>query len=124
MARGALPGLPVPRRSATRRSRRVQADRKLKTALRKQLQPKIRVVRKFLAKQIPLAPPTEAEQFAVIDGSAAGILTGLNTEGRQPFQNAAVEAAEALDEVAARLKRRANMGQRLVRGFRKSWRGW
>jgi hypothetical protein len=88
------------------------------------LQPKIRVVRQFLAQQIPLAPPAEAEQFAVIDGYAAGILTGLNTEGRQPFKYAAVEAAEALDEVAASLKRLANMGQRLVRWWRKSWRGW
>lgn len=92
-----------------------EADRKLKTALRKQLQPKVRVVRKFLAKQIPLAPPAEAEQLAVIDDYAASILTGLNTEGRQPFKYAAVEAAEALDDVAASLKRLAKKGQRSVR---------
>ena len=47
----------------------------------------------------------------MIDDSAAGILTGLNTEGRQPFKYAAVEAAEALDDVAASLKRLGNMGQ-------------
>jgi hypothetical protein len=82
------------------------------------------VVRKFLAKQIPLAPPAEAEQFAVLDASAAGILTGVNTEGRQPFKYAAVEAAEALDEVAASLKRLANMGRRLASWWHKSWRGW
>src|SRR5215470_11966954 len=70
-----------------------EADRKIKTALRKHLQPKVRVMRKFLAKQISLAPPAEAEQFAVLDDAAAGILTALNTEGRQPFQYAAVEAA-------------------------------
>src|SRR5215470_2198078 len=51
-----------------------EADRKLKTALRKRLQPKVRAVRKVLAKQIPLAPPAEAEQLAVIDDYAAGIL--------------------------------------------------
>ena len=39
-----------------------EADRKIKTALRKRLQPKVRAVRKVLAKQIPLAPPAEAEQ--------------------------------------------------------------
>jgi hypothetical protein len=101
-----------------------EADRKIKTALRKQMQPKVRVVRKFLAQQIPLAPPAEAEQFAVLDGYAAGILTGLNTEGRQPFKYAAVEAAEALDEVAASLKRLAKKGQRLAHWWRKSWHGW
>jgi hypothetical protein len=101
-------------RYATRRSQRLRADRKIKTALRKHLQPKVRVVRKFLAKQIPLAPPAAAEQLAVIDDYAAGILTGLNTEGRQPFKYAAVEAAEALDDVAASLKRLAKKGQRSV----------
>ena len=88
------------------------------------MQPKVRVVRKFLAKQIPLAPPAEAEQFAVLNDYAAGILTALNTEGRQPFKYAAVEAAAALEEVAASLKRLGNMGLWSVRGFRKSWRGW
>lgn len=88
-----------------------EADRKIKTVLRKRLQPKVRVVRKFLAKQIPLAPPAEAEQLAVIDDYAAGILTGLNTEGRQPFKYAAVEAAQALDDVEASLKRLAKKGQ-------------
>jgi hypothetical protein len=88
-----------------------EADRKIKTALRKRLQPKVRVVRKFLAKPIPRAPPSEAEQFAVIDDYAASILTGLNTQGRQPFKYAAVEAAEALDDVAASLKRLAKKGQ-------------
>jgi hypothetical protein len=100
-----------------------EADRKLKTALRKRLQPKVRVVRKFLAQQIPLAPPAEAEQFAVLDDYAAGILTGLNTEGRQPFQYAAVEAAQALDDVAASLKRLVKKGQQLARWWRKNWRG-
>lgn len=101
-----------------------EADRQIKTALRKQLQPKGRVVRKFLAKQISLAPPAEAEQCAVLDDEAAGILTALNTEGRQPFQYAAVEAAEALDEVATSLKRLVKKGQWSVRWWRKSWRGW
>lgn len=60
----------------------------------------------------------------MIDDSAAGILTGLNTEGRQPFKDAAVEAAEALDEVAASLKRLEKKGQPEVHWWRKSWRGW
>src|SRR5437763_9663410 len=47
------------------------ADKKSKTAMRKQLQPKIRAVRQQLKKQIPEAKPEEAEQLAVLDDYAA-----------------------------------------------------
>src|SRR3954447_15034936 len=42
-----------------------EADRKIKTAMRKQLQPKVREMRKQLKEQIPEAPPAEAEQLSV-----------------------------------------------------------
>src|SRR3989440_741668 len=77
------------------------ADKKIKTAMRKQLQPKLRAVRKQLKKQISKAEPEEAEQLAVLDEYAAGTVTALNTDGLQPFTYAAVEAAQALDEVEA-----------------------
>src|SRR5947209_7930756 len=51
------------------------------------------------SKQIPQAQPEEAEQLAVLDDYAAGLVTALNTDGLQPFTYAAVEAAQALDEV-------------------------
>jgi len=87
------------------------ADKKIKTAMRKQLQPKIRAVRKQLKKQIPKAEPEEAEQLAVLDDYAAGILTALNTDGLQPFTYATVEAAQALEEVEASLQRLEKKGR-------------
>ncbi|TMC90449.1 MAG: transposase [Chloroflexi bacterium] len=88
------------------------ADKKIKTAMRKQLQPKLRAVRQQLKKQIPQAQPEEAEQLAVLDDYAAGLVTALNTDGLQPFTYAAVEAAQALDEVEASLQRLEKRGPR------------
>jgi hypothetical protein len=87
-----------------------EADKKVKTAMRKQLQPKLRAVRKQLKKQIPKAAAEEAKQLAVLDEYAAGIVTALNTDGVQPFTYAAVEATEALDEVDASLERLEKKG--------------
>ena len=89
-----------------------EADKKIKTAIRKQLQPKIRAVRKQLKKQIKKAKPEEAEQLAVLDDYASGIVTALNIDGLQPFTYAAVEAAQALDEVEASLQRLGKKGPR------------
>jgi hypothetical protein len=88
-----------------------EADKKVKTAMRKQLQPKIRTVRKQLKKQMTQASPGEASQLAVLDDYASAILTALNTDGIQPFKYAAVEAIEALDEVEASLQRLEKRGQ-------------
>jgi hypothetical protein len=87
-----------------------EADKKIKTAMRKQLQPKIRAVRKHLKKQIPTSKPEEARQLAVLDEYASGILTALNTDGLQPFTYATVEAAQALEEVEASLQRLEKKG--------------
>src|SRR5213080_2453176 len=65
-----------------------EADKKVKTAMRKRLQPKVREVRKQLKKQIPQAQPEEAEQLAVLDDYAAGLVSALNTDGLQPFSYA------------------------------------
>src|SRR6266566_1582467 len=89
-----------------------EADKAVKTAMRKQLQPKLRAVRKQLKKQIPQAQPEEAEQLAVLDDYAAGLVSALNTDGLQPFTYAAVEAAQALDEVEASLERLGKKGLR------------
>jgi hypothetical protein len=87
-----------------------EADKKIKTAMRKQLQPKLRAVRKQLKKQIPTSKPEEARQLAVLDEYASGILTALNTDGLQPFTYATVEAAQALEEVEASLQRLEKKG--------------
>ncbi len=87
------------------------ADKKVKTALRKHLQPKVRAVRKQLKQHLSQASPEEAKQLAVLDDDAAGIVTALNTDGVQPFTYAAVEAAQALDDVEASLQRLPKKGQ-------------
>src|SRR5438874_4322885 len=86
------------------------ADKQIKTAMRKQLQPKLRAVRKQLKKQIHQAQPEEAEQLAVLDDYASGIVTALNTDGLQPFKYATVEGAPALDEVEASLQQLEKRG--------------
>lgn len=88
-----------------------EADKKIRTAMRKHLQPKVRAVRKQLKQQISQASPKEAEQLAALDDYASGMLTALNTEGLQPFSYAAVEAAQALDDVEASLGRLPKKGQ-------------
>lgn len=88
-----------------------EADKKVKTAMRKRLQPKVREVRKQIKQQLPQASPKEAEQLAALDDYASGILSALNTDGIQPFKFAAVEAAQALDEVEASLQRLLKKGQ-------------
>src|SRR5712692_3830895 len=97
-----------------------EADRKVKTAMRKTLQPKVRAVRKQLKGDIPKVAPTEAEQLAVLDDYATGILTALNRDGLAPFDFAAVQAGEDLDEIAASLERLEKKGQPRVRSARRN----
>src|SRR6266702_4999932 len=87
------------------------ADRKIKTAMRKQLQPKVREVRKQLKEQLPEASPAEAEQLSVVDDYALGVLTALNRDGTLPLEYPAVRAGEDLDEVEASLERLGKKGE-------------
>ena len=87
-----------------------EADKKIKTAMRKQMQPKVRAMRKQLSKHRSHAAADEARQLAVLDDYASGVLTALNTDGIQPFKYATVEATQALDDVEASLHRLAKKG--------------
>ena len=87
-----------------------EADKQVKTAMRKKLQPKVRAVRKQLKKPILTASPQEARQLTVLDDDALGMLTALNTDGVQPFKYAAVEAADLFDEVEASLEQLSKKG--------------
>jgi hypothetical protein len=89
-----------------------EADRKVKTALRKTMQPKIRAVRKQLKRDISKGSPIEVEQLSVLDDYATGLLTALNRDGLAPFDFAAVQAGEDLDAVAASLERLEKKGER------------
>jgi hypothetical protein len=88
-----------------------EADRKVKTALRKRLQPKVRAVRKQLKRDISRGTPAEAEQLAVLDDYVTGLLSALNRDGTAPFDFPAVQAGEDLDEVAQSLERLAQKGE-------------
>src|SRR5512142_3407591 len=83
-----------------------EADKALKTAMRKRLQPKVREVRKQIKKHWLTASPQEAEQLAVLDDYANGIVTALNTDGLQPFKYATVEAGQMLEQIEASLVKR------------------
>src|SRR2546429_1736832 len=82
-----------------------EADRKVKTAMRKQLQRKVKVVSQQLSRDIPKASAAEAEQLSVLADYATGVLCALNRDGTAPFDFAAVQAGEDLDEVAQSLER-------------------
>ena len=89
-----------------------EADRKVKTALRKSMQPKLRTLRKQIKRDIPQGSPAEAEQLGVLDDYATGLLSALNRDGLAPFDFAAVQTGEDLDEVAESLQRLEKKGQR------------
>src|SRR5437868_5445791 len=88
-----------------------EADRKVKTAMRKQLQRKVKVVHQQLSRYIPKAAAAEAEQMPLLADYATGVLCALNRDGTAPFDFAAVQAGEDLDEVAQSLERLAKKGE-------------
>jgi hypothetical protein len=87
-----------------------EADKQVKTAMRKRLQPKVREVRKQIKKHLVTASPPEAKQLAVLDDYATGIVTALNTDGLQPFKYATVEASQMLDEIETSLQQLSKKG--------------
>ncbi len=87
-----------------------EADKQVKTAMRKQLQPKVRALRKQLKRDIPQASADEAKQLAVLDEYASGVLSALNRDGLAPLDFAAVHTAEDLKEVEASLQRLPKKG--------------
>jgi hypothetical protein len=88
-----------------------EADKQVKTAIRKRLQPKVRAVRKQIKQHLPTASPDEAKQLTVLDTYATGIVTALNTDGLQPFKYATVEATPMLDEIEASLEQLSKKGE-------------
>jgi hypothetical protein len=87
-----------------------EQDRKVKTAMRKHLLPKVKAVRKQLRGLMRDAEPAEMEQLSVLDGYAAAILTALHRDGTAPLDFAAVQIAQDLDAVDASLQRLAKKG--------------
>src|SRR5260370_40779942 len=72
--------------------------------MRKELQPKVRSLRKQIDKQMEQVSEEEAKQLAVLGDYALGVQAALNMDGKLPFDYAGVagvEELEALDEAAA-----------------------
>ena len=89
-----------------------EADRAVKTAMRKQLQPKLKAVRKQLKRRQTQALSPEAEQLGLLDDYALGAVSALNRDGLSPFDFAAAQAGEELDDVADSLDRLEKRGER------------
>jgi hypothetical protein len=87
-----------------------EADRQVKTAIRKQLQRKVRDLRKQLKRDMQEGSAAEADQLLVLNDYATGVLSTLNRGGLAPFDFAAVQIGEDLDEVDASLQRLAKKG--------------
>ncbi|GAC1353879.1 MAG: hypothetical protein NVSMB38_30580 [Ktedonobacteraceae bacterium] len=88
-----------------------EVDRKIKTAMRKLLQPKLKDVRQQLERHSKQTTSSEeTEQLAVLNDYALGIQTALHFDGTVPFDYPAVAAAEALDEIEASLCRLEKKG--------------
>lgn len=89
-----------------------EAEKKVKTAMRKALQPKVRALRKQLKADLPQGSAAQAEQLGVLDEYACAVLSALNRDGLAPLDFATVHSAQDLDEVEASLQRLEKKGER------------
>jgi hypothetical protein len=82
-----------------------EEDRKIQTAMRKEMQPKVNSVRKQIKSHIQKGPKTEAEieQLDILGDYALGIQTALNMDGTLPFKYAGLATKEVLDDIATSL---------------------
>lgn len=81
-----------------------EADRKIKTAMRKYVQPRRKDVRQQISRRSKYSSASEAEQLAVLNDYALGMQTALHFDGLLPFEYPAVAAAEALEAVESSLR--------------------
>ena len=82
-----------------------EEDRKIQTAMRKSMQPKVNSIRKQIKGHIEKEQKTEAEieQLDILGDYALGIQTALNMDGTLPFKYAELAAKEVLEDIATSL---------------------
>lgn len=82
-----------------------EEDRKIQTAMRKSMQPKVNSIRKQIKGHIKKEQKTEAEieQLDILGDYALGIQTALNMDGTLPFKYAGLAAKEVLEDIATSL---------------------
>ena len=88
-----------------------EVDRKLKTALRKRVGDKVRVIRRRLRHDLQHAEASEAEQLEALDEYALGMQTAINRDGTLPFEYPGIQAGEDLDALAESLRRLEKKGE-------------
>ncbi len=91
-----------------------EADRAVKVAVRKVIQPRVRDVRQQLERGTPPVDAVEATQLAVLAEYAVGVQTAVNSDGTQPLRYAGVAMDTALNAIATSLETVAKKGANAV----------
>jgi len=106
------------------------ADSSTRTAMRKDIQNKVRETRAQLARHIQAGqeatePKTqqEVEQLCVLADYALSIQTALNLDGPAPFEYAGIEGYDALTQIETSLQELEKRGQQSAARCAKSWSG-
>jgi len=80
-------------------------DKQVKTEIRKNLQTKIRNLRKQIKSQMKRAGEAEAGQLAILDDYSAAVQTAVNRDGTAPLDYAGIASYDELDKIAASLEK-------------------
>lgn len=87
-----------------------EADRAVKVAVRKVIQPRVRDLRQQLERATPPVDAMEGTQLAVLAEYAVGVQTAVNSDGTQPLPYAGVAMDTALSAIATSLDTVAKKG--------------
>ncbi len=91
-----------------------EADRAMRTTLRKQLQPKVRAFRDQVDHRLATRPDLDAAEVAqlhVLDDYALSIQTALHLDGRAPFTYAGLQTYDALADIDQSVRTLEKKGQ-------------
>ena len=88
----------------------VKEDNQIKAEMRGKMQESIMKVRTSIRKQKKSVSEAEEQQLETLDVYALGVQTALSQKGKAPFEYVSIEAAEALDDVAASLSKLEKKG--------------
>jgi hypothetical protein len=91
-----------------------EADRAVKVAVRKVIQPRVRDLRLQLERGAPPTDAVEGAQLAVLAAYAVGVQTAGNSDGTQPLHYAGVAMDTALTAIATSLDTVAQKGGRVA----------
>lgn len=93
-----------------------EADRAVKVAVRKVIQPRVRDLRLQLERGAPPADAVEGAQLAVLADYAVGVQTAVNRDGTTPLHYAGAAMDTALTAIATSLEEVAQKGALVAGG--------